>query len=153
MFLRKKQLGIALVVLGACCTAYAYGNPNENSGQSAVSSQTTDGPAVRSDSNDKAMLQRGQIVWMRCRTCHEAPSFVGPRLDGVFGAAAGSRPGYVYSNPLKDSGIVWDAQTLDQFIKHPAEKVPGTRMEFPGIANETDRNALIHYLKTKFKTK
>lgn len=153
MFPRMKQLGMTLIVLGSFCASYADGNPTNNGSQYATSRHTSAAPTSGSDAENMAMLNRGRLVWMRCRTCHEAPSVVGPRLGGLFGTTAGSRPGYAYSNALRSSGIVWDARTLDQFIKHPADVVPGTRMEFPGIANESDRNALIRYLETKFNAK
>lgn len=149
MLLCMKQFVLSLAILGVTLNAYATGEAKESSEPTAVSSRTTQVANADDDANDKALLQRGTLIWMRCRSCHEAPSFVGPPLDGVFGRAAASKTAYVYSNALKISGLVWNAQTLDRFIKDPETYVPGTRMAFPGIPNQSDRNALIRYLKTK----
>jgi cytochrome c2 len=87
----------------------------------------------------------------RCAACHGAGRSgddVGPNLVGVFGRKAGSREDFRYSRPMQRSGIVWDERSLDAFIKAPDQFVPGTRMPFEGIASDTERAAIIDYLKT-----
>jgi cytochrome c len=87
----------------------------------------------------------------RCAVCHagtESSSELGPSLIGIFGREAGSREDYRYSRPMMRSGIIWDVNTLDAFLQAPDEVVPGTRMPFEGIASDTERAAVVEYLKT-----
>lgn len=84
-----------------------------------------------------------------CASCHAVSpgrSGVGPSLAGVFGRTAASRPGYAYSAPLKASGIVWDAKSLDQWLQGPMKMVPGTRMVM-GLPNPEARKAVIDYME------
>ena len=94
----------------------------------------------------------GEQVFAACRACHTlnkgGKSVMGPNLNGLFGRKAGSVPGFAYSPALKASGIVWNAQTLDQFIAAPGKRVPGTRMVI-GVSDPARRAALIGYLKTE----
>jgi len=48
---------------------------------------------------------------------------------------------------MVDSGIVWDDETLDAFLEKPAQYVKGTKMAFVGVRKESDRQALIAYIK------
>lgn len=91
-------------------------------------------------------------AFAQCIACHkvDAPehSGIGPHLVGVFGATAGTRGDYAYSEALKQSSIVWDEQTLSDFIENPQRSVSGTRMAFGGISDPEDRQAIIEYLAT-----
>jgi cytochrome c len=87
----------------------------------------------------------------RCTACHsatEATRDLGPNLAGVFGRKAGSREDFRYSRALSRSGIVWDEQSLDAYLKAPEQFVPGNRMAFEGITSDAERAAIIQYLKT-----
>jgi cytochrome c len=91
-----------------------------------------------------------QIFDQRCQICHSMESGVnkiGPSLAGVFGSKAGSVPGYNYSEALKGSGIVWDAQNLNQWLADPHQFVPGDKMPFPGLKNAEERQDIIAYLQ------
>jgi len=91
---------------------------------------------------------RGQAVYERCLACHAiAYDRTGPRHCGLFGRRAGSVPGFAYSDAMKRSGIVWNEQTLDMFLKSPMTAVPGTSMGYAGIADPQERADLIAYLK------
>jgi len=91
---------------------------------------------------------RGQSVYERCLACHAiAYDRTGPRHCGLFGRRAGSVPGFAYSDAMKRSGIVWNEQTLDMFLKSPMTAVPGTSMGYAGIADPQERADLIAYLK------
>ncbi len=97
-------------------------------------------------------LKRGSILFFQCRSCHDTSSSgvqkVGPNLHCFFGRAAAAEPSYPsYSDALRDSGVVWSVDTLDQWLKQPATLVPGTTMAFAGIAVEADRSALIAFLQ------
>ena len=94
----------------------------------------------------------GALVFKRnCTVCHEigpgAATKVGPELNGVIGRKAGSVPGYSYSDANKGSGITWDEATFAKYIANPRGVVPGTKMTFPGLRNETDIADIVAYLK------
>jgi len=101
------------------------------------------------------LLKRGKIVWFKCRSCHETaegrPHKVGPSLYGLMGAQAGVKEGFVFSDAMKNSGIVWNNDTLDAFIEKPASYIKGTKMAFVGISKESDRQALIKYIEENTK--
>ena len=93
-------------------------------------------------------VAHGAQVYVRCMACHAlAYDRVGPRHCGLFGRLAGSVPGFAYSPAMKNSKIVWDAKTLDQFLKSPMKMVPGTAMTYDGVPDAKDRADLIAYLK------
>lgn len=73
---------------------------------------------------------------------------IGPGLSGVVGRHAGSVSGFMYSEAMKKSNIVWDEKSLDMFIMAPQKVLPGTRMPFPGIPDQKDRQNLIAFLET-----
>ena len=94
--------------------------------------------------------KKGKRVYNKCRTCHsidEEKNKVGPHLVGLFGREAGSVEGFRYSDAMKESGIVWDEETLEEFISDPKATVPGNRMPFSGIRKEEQVEDLIAYLK------
>lgn len=91
---------------------------------------------------------RGKAVYERCAACHAlAYDRTGPRHCGLFGRRAGSVPGFAYSEAMRRSKQVWNAQTLDRFLKNPLKTVPGTSMGYAGIADRSERADLIAYLK------
>jgi cytochrome c len=95
---------------------------------------------------------KGEMIYHRCQGCHSIDrNRVGPMHKGLFGRAAGSVPGFNYSDAMKNSGIVWSEQTLDQFLQGPRKMVPGTKMTYAGIADPRDRADLIAYLKQATK--
>lgn len=90
-------------------------------------------------------------VFEPCAHCHEIGAGAritnGPPLTGIVGRKAGTRPGYPYSDALRNSGLVWDEATLARFLAAPSAVVPGTRMVFPGLP--ADRiPALLAFLKS-----
>jgi len=82
-----------------------------------------------------------------CHTLEAGKNKTGPSLAGVVGRKAGSVPGFAYSAANKNSGDIWDAQTLDTYLADPRKFMPGTKMVFAGLKNPEDRKALIEYLK------
>lgn len=84
----------------------------------------------------------------RCASCHSVEpgqNRAGPSLAGVVGRKAGSVEGARYSQALRDSGITWDAQSLDGFLADPRGTVPGTSMTLR-LADAAQRAAIIAYL-------
>jgi cytochrome c len=93
----------------------------------------------------------GEQVFKKCLPCHAvgpgAKNKVGPELNGLDGRHSGTAPAYSYSAANKNSGIIWNKETFEAYIKDPRGKVPGTKMIFPGIKNEKDVDNLWAYLK------
>jgi cytochrome c len=93
----------------------------------------------------------GEKVFAQCRPCHQigptAKNGVGPELNGVIGRKAGTAPGYNYSNANKNSGLTWDEETFEKYIKKPQAMVKGTKMAFAGIKDEKKIEDLYAYLK------
>ncbi|MEJ2458247.1 MAG: c-type cytochrome [Novosphingobium sp.] len=86
-----------------------------------------------------------------CSACHSTQPGqmrIGPSLSGVAGRKAASLPGYTYSEALRQSGLIWNAATLDKWLTSPQKTVPGTKMPFTGIADPVQRKALVDYLLT-----
>jgi cytochrome c len=91
--------------------------------------------------------KRGEQLYARCAACHAlAYDRVGPRHCALMGRAAGSIAGFDYSAAMKNSGIVWNAKTLDRFIAEPLKALPGTTMTYAGIKDPAERADLIAYL-------
>ena len=83
-----------------------------------------------------------------CSACHSADqNKVGPMLEGVVGRQAGSVPGYPYSAALAQSGITWDAASLDKWLASPQHLVPGAQMPF-SLPDPVRRRDVIAYLET-----
>ena len=87
-----------------------------------------------------------------CPACHgvtpEANSMVGPSLFGVVGRKAGTAPSLLGASVnLKAYGVIWSAQTLDEFLINPDAKVPGTPMTGM-LADPQQRADVIAYLST-----
>jgi cytochrome c len=82
----------------------------------------------------------GEATFKVCAACHAigpgATNRVGPVLNGLFGRAAGTAPGYRYSPAMKKSGITWDESTFAKFIKNPRGVVPGTKMSYAGLQDD-----------------
>lgn len=108
--------------------------------------------AVFADSAHDGMRQRGSKEYQVCAACHTLEpgrNLTGPSLANLFGRKAGTVSTFQrYSDPLKQSGIVWNEQTLDAWLRDPAKLVPGNDMAFPGIKDDRTRKDLIAFLKT-----
>ena len=94
--------------------------------------------------------ENGKRVFNKCKACHvanEEKNRIGPHLVGLFGRTAGSVEKYRYSKSMKDSGIVWNAETLDAYLANPRQYVKGTRMAFPGLKKASDRDDVSGYLR------
>jgi hypothetical protein len=58
--------------------------------------------------------------------------------NAIDGRKAGTFEGFNYSPVNKSSGITWNEQAFDKYIRAPMQEMPGTRMAFVGIKNDKD---------------
>ena len=105
------------------------------------------GDAVLAQGNADA----GGTAFIRCRACHlfddTGRHRVGPNLAEVFGRTAGSVEDFPrYTDALKASGIVWDDDTLHQWLSGPKAMIPETSMILV-VPDETMRLDIIAFLK------
>lgn len=86
-----------------------------------------------------------------CLPCHDAGEGakikLGPPLNGLDGRTAGTMPGFNYSDANKTSGITWNDDSFHEYIKNPMQRMPGTRMAFAGVKDDTEAKNLWAYLK------
>lgn len=110
-------------------------------------------PASAQEMTEEELLKRGKRVFVLCRSCHtleeDGRNKVGPNLHGMFGSNAGVKEGFRYSDVVKESGIVWSAETLEEWLVKPKDFLPGNKMAFAGVRKESDRKALITYLQAE----
>ncbi|HYG27283.1 MAG TPA: cytochrome c family protein [Caulobacteraceae bacterium] len=97
-----------------------------------------------------ADIKNGQTKFGMCRSCHTlnegGSNMTGPNLHGLLNQKAGQHADYKFTDALANSGLTWDAPTLDRWIENPRAMVPGTKMAFAGIKNPKDRIDLVGYL-------
>jgi cytochrome c len=95
-------------------------------------------------------FEAGRRAFAQCRSCHTVVegggNRVGPNLYGVFGREIGAAKGFAYSQPVQDADFIWDGERLDHWLENPRPFLPGNRMAFAGVRDETQRRDLIAYL-------
>ncbi|MBV8615686.1 MAG: cytochrome c family protein [Acetobacteraceae bacterium] len=91
------------------------------------------------------------VFTQNCAICHSPDAGVnkiGPSLHGVVGRKAGSLSGFEYSSAMKSFDKTWTPEELDTYLANPMQVVKGTKMIFPGLKSDTDRQNVIAYLDT-----
>ena len=96
--------------------------------------------------------ERGAELYPRaCAACHSlAPGEhrTGPSLASIWARKAGSVDGFRrYSPALGAAEVVWDATTLDAWLKSPAALIVGNWMAVRGIGDAQVRADLIAFLQ------
>jgi cytochrome c len=94
-----------------------------------------------------------KLYQSKCMACHSMDeNEMGPSHRGVFNRKAGSVADYVYSAPVKASGVIWNEKNLERWLSGPEKLIPGQQMNF-FVPNEKDRLDLIAYLKKASQAK
>jgi cytochrome c2 len=86
-----------------------------------------------------------------CAICHSAQAgknLIGPSLFDITGRKTASVAGYQYSAANKKADLTWDDATLNTYLQNPQKVIPGTKMTYGGLKDDTKRADLIAYLTT-----
>jgi cytochrome c2 len=111
-------------------------------------------PALEaSEAADPALIAAGEGVFKKCKACHQvgdgAKNRAGPILSGIVGQTAAAVEGFKYSKSFisaGESGLVWNAETLTEFLVKPKSYIKGTKMTFAGLKKQSDIDAIVAYL-------
>ena len=94
----------------------------------------------------------------KCAGCHKIEEGkkggMGPNLWGIYGSPAGQVEGYRYSKWLKESGIVWNRESLQAWLsdrktreEYFGKDVFKTKMMWTGIKKKEDMKSILDYLE------
>lgn len=96
-------------------------------------------------------LEAGSGLFLTyCSNCHKlgtAGHTFAPDILGVVGQEIASREDFDYSRALRAMEGRWTEERLRAFLSDPREFAPGTSMNFAGVADSSDVQAIIDYLK------
>lgn len=96
---------------------------------------------------------KGRDLFLRnCIGCHAfACNKEGPSLGGLLGRKAGGAEGFDgYTEALKNSGIIWTDEALNDFFVDPAKISPDSVMvSFGKFDDPEHRRQMIAFLKTE----
>jgi cytochrome c len=146
-YTKRVLLLFAVLLAAAACASDRRSDP---------SPATPIASADESNEERQRLVAQGRGQYLRCKSCHTLdaaapPPFggaLGPHLEDIVGREAASVEGFEYTETLQALDLVWDEETLDQWLEQPHEMVPGMCEPFMGLANPVHRQALIAYLKT-----
>jgi cytochrome c len=97
----------------------------------------------------------GERMYRACVACHSLEpdrNMTGPSLADIWNRKSGGLPSFPrYSPALKSAGIIWNDDTLNEWIKDPQHFIPGNTMTFPGMKEPRQRVDLLAFLKDASK--
>ncbi|MGB7319026.1 MAG: c-type cytochrome [Planktotalea sp.] len=121
----------------------------------AVAEEAPKEEAVVAAAFDADLAAKGEKVFKKCKACHQvgegAKNKTGPHLNNVMGRAFGGIEGFKYSKTMSQmgaDGLVWNDETLAEFLANPKSYVKKTKMSFAGLKKESDVLAITEYLKS-----
>ncbi|KAG5336407.1 CYC1 protein, partial [Acromyrmex charruanus] len=95
----------------------------------------------------------GKKLFMKlCISCHTTGKGekhkIGPNLFGIVGKTCGTSEFKYHTEAIKQKAIVWNEETLNDYLEDPKKFIPGTSMAFYGVKKTEDRKDLIAFLNT-----
>ena len=142
-------LVLPLVVAVAACDDPA-GEPDLTAADLGEQAIKTSAEWLRAEPYAAADLDAGRAQARACLACHSlndgGSNRIGPNLYGFFGRGAGGVANYAYSEALTSADFVWTPRALDAWLRQPAVFLPGNRMIFAGVRQQTERRDLIAFL-------
>jgi cytochrome c len=95
-------------------------------------------------------LKRGADVFAaECSECHSVrpgKNKKGPSLHAVIGRKSGELSDFKYSDAMRQSGWIWDAETLRRYLAQPKRALPGGTMKYDGLPEPKVLEDLLVYL-------
>lgn len=97
-------------------------------------------------------VKRGADIFAaECSECHSAragKNKKGPSLHAVIGRKAGALADVKYSDAMRQSGWVWDAEALRRYLAQPKRALPGGTMKYDGLPDPNALEDLLAYLSS-----
>ncbi|KAL3079346.1 hypothetical protein niasHT_011343 [Heterodera trifolii] len=97
--------------------------------------------------------ERGKKIFkQRCLQCHVIDSTAtktGPTLNGLWNRKSGSVPTFDYSAANKSKGVIWNKESLFEYLLNPKKYIPGTKMVFAGLKKAEERADLIKFIEVE----
>jgi cytochrome c len=107
--------------------------------------------SILSSAAEEGDAASGGRAFRACAACHSLEldrNMTGPSLAGVSNRKAGGLPSFLrYSDAIKQSGVIWNDQSLDRYLENPAQFIPGNHMTFAGIPDGKTRADIVAFLK------
>ena len=93
-----------------------------------------------------------KVFSAECSECHsvkEGRNKKGPSLFATLGRKAASLQDATYSDALRQTGWVWNEETLRRYLSKPAKEAnPGGKMKYDGLQDAQALEDLLAYLGT-----
>lgn len=109
-------------------------------------------PVVTATAYTQGNVTEGQQAFEHeCAKCHRlqaGKNEKGPQLMRIYGAKSALLTDYNYSESMKNSQLVWTADTLDKLMANPKQLVPRTKMKTDPLTDPQKRQDIIAYLST-----
>lgn len=137
-FKSASRIGMALSVLGMMAAAAPASAAEDHAAAVA---------ALGGDADKGAKTFK-----RKCGSCHFADKDkkkTGPTMLQIFGRPAGSVDGFRYSKPMMakaEEGLVWNTETMSEFLTKPKDYIPKTKMSFAGFKDAQDIADVLTFL-------